>query len=256
LSYPTQLDIARGLARGLTAGRQFGRNSAVGATFVPIANGGIYRTPQPAGATRLRIAAGNAADSPAGAGARSIRIRGLNASGEAVEETLSTNGASAGPVSTHSYLRLYAAYVETSGTYATQTAGSHVGTITIQNEAGTETWATITDGAQPRGEAQIGVISVPARRQLYITDLTIAADAEKKISIKLYQRRNILQAAAPYSALRVVEEYASIGGLFELHYAAPLGPFPPLTDIGFMAAISASTADVSAAFDYFLETIP
>ena len=253
MSFPDELDISRGGARGLSSNHKFGRNPAVGTSFVPITQGGVYRTPQPFGATKLRIRAGDADDAPAGSGARSVLITGLDASGNEVSEVIETNGASAGPSSQNEYIRLYRAFVYESGSYATTVIRSHAGEIVIENEAGTEDWATIADTDIGRGQSQIAVYSVPVGYKAYIRDIVIASDSAKKINMALYQRRDILQESPPYSSMRIIEEYTGISGAVEFGFAALLGPYPALTDIGFLGRVTSGTADVSASFDLILE---
>jgi len=51
--------------------QKFGANPAVGTTFVPVSDGGIYMTPQAAGAKALRIRAGGNANDTADGGSGS-----------------------------------------------------------------------------------------------------------------------------------------------------------------------------------------
>lgn len=252
MSYPTLLDIARGGARGLSPLRQSGRCATVADTYTPITSLGVYRTPQTA--SQLRVAAGDASNSPTGAGARSVQIWGLDADGYEQTEVLNCAGTAAGPLSQNSYLRLYRAEVFTSGTYATQTAPSHTAELRIETSAG-EDWALIENAAKSRGRSQFGVYSVPRNQRLFITDFTLTADSDKKIDIALYKREDLLWAEPPYSPLLVLEEYTGFSGSREFEFRQPLGPFPPLTDIGFMAVSSAGTAVVMASFDGILERI-
>lgn len=256
MSYPSGLDISRGIASGIRQNNKFGRNTAVGSTFAPIAVGGIYRTPQANAAVSLRIkAGGNANDTAAGTGARSITLTGLNAAGDEISETIATAGASASAATTQQFIRLYRAFVATSGTYATSTAPSHAGSIVIEKAAGSEDWVTIQDTDIGRAQTQIAVYSVPRDRQAYITGIKISSDADKKVNLVLFQRQNILQTSAPYSAMRLVEEFTQIAGLHVLRYDQPLGPFPALTDFGFMGKAAASTADVAVSFE-IVEAVP
>jgi hypothetical protein len=252
VTYPALLDIARGISRGLSPLRQSGQCSTVADVYTPITGLGIYRTPQ--AASQLRVAAGDASNSPTGAGARSVQIWGLDAAGDEQTEVLVCAGTSAGELSLHSYLRLYRAEVFASGTYATQTAASHTAELRIETAAG-EDWALIENATKSQGRAQFGVYSVPRNQRLFITDFTLAADLDKKIDIALYKREDLLQTAAPYSPLLVLEEFSGFTGSREFEFRQPLGPFPPLTDIGFMAVSSAGTAAVSASFDGILERV-
>jgi hypothetical protein len=250
MTYPTAKDISRGIVSGAQSIHKFGRNSAVGANYAPVSIGGIYRTPQPANVTALRIkAGGNANDTSAGTGAREITVIGLNASGSEITETIATAGASASAATQQTFIRLYRAFVSKSGTYASQTTGSHAGSIVIENAAGGTDWATIFDTTFPRSQTQIGVYSIPRNRSAIITDMNISSNADKKANVILFQRQNILQSAAPYDGMRVVEEFFQLSGLHNVVLSTPLGPFPELTDIGFMARSTTTTIDMAISFN-------
>lgn len=248
-----EIAVSRRQVPGVTADQQFGRNPAVGTTFVPITSNGFYRTPQVSGATTLRIkAGGNAADTAAGVGARAVTLQGLDETGAFAEETLATNGALASGSTTTTFLRVYKAFVSASGTYATATAGSHAGDIVVENTAGTEDWLTILVAGFPTGETEIGVISVPLGKEMYISDTRISVDSTKVMDLILFQRRNILETSAPYTAMRAIEDHAGITETHDLAHVYPLGPFPALTDVGYMGKVAAGTADASVAFNYLL----
>lgn len=256
MSFPSGLDIARGTATGCRSINKFGRNTAVGATFVPVSIGGIYRTPQASGATALRIkSGGNANDTAAGSGARSVTLIGLNQNGEEVSETLATAGASASQPTQTSFIRLFRAFVSASGSYATQSLPSHSASIVIENSAGTQDWATIKDTDIGRAQTQIAVYSVPKHRQAFVRSVKISSDADKKANLVLFQRQGILQSAPPYEAMRLVEEHPQVSGLHQIDYEMPLGPFPELTDIGFLARSTSTEIDMSVSFE-IVELIP
>ena len=250
MTFPAGLDISRGLGQGVTKNHKFGRNKVVGSTFEPIAIGGVYQTPQANAATALRIAAGgNANDTANGSGARAITITGLNSLGIEISETIATNGASESLPTEQQFIRLYRAFVSASGTYASQIAGSHANSIVIENAAGGTIWGTITDTDFSRGQSQIAVYSVPLHRTAFISSIKISSDADKKVNLILFQRQKLLQVTAPYEAMRVVEEYPQIAGVNDIHFDQPLGPFPELSDIGFLGKAFSSTADITVSFE-------
>lgn len=245
MTFPSGLDIARGLAPGCVGSFRFGRNTAIGSAYTPVTRSGFYRTPQSTGAVALRVkAGGNANDTANGTGAREITLVGLDSAGDVITETLATAGASASAATAKTFMRLISAYVSKSGTYATQTAGSQAGTITIENSAGTEDWALIADGSLGKGFSEIAVYTTPKNKSAAITELHITSDADKKANIVIFKRENILESSAPYSPMRLVFELPQSAGLADLSFDPPLY-FPPLCDFGFMASVSASTVDVS-----------
>jgi len=249
------LDLVKGTISNYTVLQKFGRNKAVGTSYAPISIGGVYQTPQVSGATQLRVKAGNTNDTANGSGARTIFLQGIDATGALISETISTNGTSNGTASTNSFLRLLRAYVATSGTYGTSAAGSHAADIIIENAAGGTTWATINSENFPKGQTEIGVYIVPLGYRAFIQNIFAYVESTKPATILLFQRENILQTSAPYSAIRLVFDAVGVDGAISLAREIPLGPFPALTDIGFMARVASTTAAVSINFDIILETV-
>lgn len=248
MTYPSSLDISRGIASGHRYIRQFGRNTTVGGTFTPVARAGIYRTPQAAAAPFLRIrAGGNAADTANGAGARSVTLIGLDVNGDYLTETIATAGASASVLTTNKFLRLADARVTTSGTYATQTALSHVASINIEDAAG-NLWATIQDTDIPRGDTEIASYTVPRNRTLFITNIRLEAEPSNKSNIVMFQRSGILQSEPPYDAMTLLEEFPSFSGIAQFTYDPPIR-IDQLSDVGFLAKTETSTTDVAIGFD-------
>ena len=249
MTYPSSLDIARGLASGCRSFNKFGRNTSVGSSFVPVSRSGFYRTPQANAHVHLRIkAGGNANDTAKGSGAREIVLIGIDEFGDYTTQALATAGASASAQTSKSFIRLFDVYVSKSGTYSTQTARSHAGTITIENAAGGEDWAVIVDGTLGRGKTEMAVYTTPRDRSAALRNVTISSDSDKKANIVLYKRENILEVAAPYTSMLLVTEYPQSAGLLDVVFDPPLY-FPPLCDFGFLANVSASTVDVSVNMD-------
>lgn len=231
---------------------KFGRNDAIGTVFTPVALGGVYRTPQAVNATKLRVKAGNAADTATGIGARKINIQGLNALGEQVSEELTTAGTSAGADSVNDYIRLYRAFVTESGVYATQSAGSHVGDLVIENAAGSEDWLTIAANGFPRGQSEVAAYTIPVGETGYIRSINLSVDSVKTATIILFQRPGILESVAPYQGMRTVSTYDGVSGALTIEPYSPLGPFAASTDIGMMGKFGTGTGSISVNFEILL----
>ena len=252
----TWMDIARGLQGGVSTILKFGRNSAVGTSFVPVCLGGTYNTPQSTGATALRIkAGGDANDTAAGTGARVVEIEGLDENFVFVEETITTNGTLASAPTTTTFTRVFRAYVVESGTYASQSAASHAGQITIENAAGTEDWLYIDNSNFAKGQSEIGAYTIPAGKTGYVKLRDVSIDSGKTVDIIFFQRGNADETAAPYTAMRAQSVVAGVAcgsiesfGLVEV----PFGPYAGPTDIGFMAKVTSGTASVSVEFEIIL----
>lgn len=249
-SFRDQLDVSAGEYDGITVVHKFGRNESVGTTTEPISLGGIYRTPT--NAVSLEVVSNDADDTAAGAGARSLYVEGLASDFTLQSETVDLSGLSAAAL-TNTYVRLFRAYVETSGTYAVQTNGSHQGVITIRESGGGDTWATINDVTIfPKGQTQIACYTVPAGYSAYIPNIQIHVESSKPCSLFLFQRRDADDVTPPYSAMRLVQEWDGVDGQEDDTYDAPLGPFPEKTDVGFMGRVAATAAKVSVDFEIIL----
>jgi hypothetical protein len=244
-----ELQATEGLSKDTRVVHKFGHSDNIGTSYVPIANGEIYRTPQVSGATALRIkAGGDANDTAAGTGAREIMVEGLDAAGRLEVEAITTAGASASAATTKTFLRLKRAWVSASGTYASQSAGSHAGTIVIEDAAGTQDWASITSTAFTHAQTQIGVYTVPLGETAYVHSIEVQSESNKAVDVAMFKRGGILETSAPYTAMRLEREFIGIEGDSIVAFNYPLGPFPELTDVGFMAKVATGTASVSVDF--------
>lgn len=228
---------------------KFGHNSAVGTSPVPVSHGAIYRTPQVGSATKIRVKAGNANDTANGTGAREIAFEGIKDNGEFSREFLATAGESASSNSVEDYIRVFRAWVSKSGTYGSQTTGSHTADIVLENAAGTQDWLTID--LDPLGfadgQSEVGAYTVPKGKNAYLLSLEATVDTTKTTSLFFYKRESILDTAAPYQAVRKQFGLQGLVGNVDIKFSAPL-KFEELTDIGFLASVDAGTASVSVKF--------
>ena len=234
--------IAEGDVAGHTLIHKFGKSDEITTEYLPLAHGGLYPTPQISGAVSLRIkAGGDIQDNQAGTGARSVLVEGIGVDGAPLSETLlphATDGTLAGVNGTEVFLRVFRCNVETSGTYANPTSGSHQEPITIEDTASAGDWLII-DGAVattnfPRGQSQIAAYTVPLGFTAYVYSYVLTTDGNKPVDFLFFQRCGILETAAPYSPMRVVVEPVGVTGE---HTGSFKGgqKFEELTDIGWFA---------------------
>lgn len=251
------LEIARGAVQGFTSVKKFGRNAAVGTSFVPVCFGGVYQTPQGSAATALRIkSGGNANDTAAGSGAREITLEGLDQNFAFVSETVATAGSSASSATTATFTRLFRAYVSKSGTYATAAAGSHAAAITIENSAGGTTWATIDATGFPKGQSEIGAYSVPSGSTAYVYLDSVTIDSSKTVDLVFYSRESANDAAAPYGGMQAKSVLSGLQQSGVPNLAGrnvPFGPFTGPCDIGFLAKVGTGTGSVAVEFEMVIE---
>jgi len=247
------IKVAAGDVTGSSIVHKFGKNTGIGTTYEPIAINGVYQTPQIASKETIRVkAGGNVADTAAGAGAREITIEGIGSEGQILTETLDTAGASASSASGEAFIRVYRAYVSKSGTYATASAGSHVGDITLEGASSGNTYAVIKLNNFPKGQSEIGAYTIPSGYTGYLLSASGSTDSSKVTEILFFQRTSILQTAAPYDAMRVVFEERVEGAEFSAPLKAPIA-FTGPCDIGFMARVTTgSGVEVEVDFELLL----
>ena len=108
------INIARGVIRGTTVIHKFGRNPNIGGIPETVwEQGGVYTYLTVA--STIYVSGADAQDGAAGTGARTVTVQGLDADYNAIEETLTVDGA----VSTQSFLRVYRAFVVSAGSLQT-----------------------------------------------------------------------------------------------------------------------------------------
>ena len=245
--------VVMGDVAGWTAVRKFGAIDNVGTTATVVATAGTYQTPTTAQA--LEILSSDANDTSAGTGARTVTIEGLDANWEEQTETVTLNGTTAVDLA-NTYTRVFRMYVATSGTYATSTASSHAGTITLRADGAGATWATIgLVSSVATGQSQIAVYTVPAGKRAYLIGREYSVETTKSVTLQLYRREAADTVSAPYSPMRVLEVDRGVDGVADRKYPVPLGPFTGPCDIGYFANTSSGTADVSVNFSLLLEDV-
>jgi len=246
------LEVAKGNVPKHSLIHKFGSNLAVGTTFVPVAQGGIYQMPQPAGATALRIKAGNTNDTAAGSGAREITLQGLDETGALATEALATAGTSASSTTTTTFIRLFRAWVSASGTYATASAASHAADIVIETSGGTA-WTTITVSGFGHAQTEIGFYTIPLGFTGYFLGGGVYSDTTKTTEAILFKREGVIETAVPYEAMRQQHStFVKGSGEASIHPETAIGGYTGPADIGFMAKVDAGTALVEVDFQILL----
>ena len=153
------------------------------------------------------------------------------------------------------FLRLFRAWVSSSGTYATASAGSHAADIVIEDAAGSQDWLSISDTGFPRSQSEVAAYSVPLGHEAYLKSIKVYSSSLRTTNIIFFQRQSILDTAAPYQAMReVFTSFVEGGGDF-FDQASPWGPFPELTDVGVMAKVEAQTGEVNVDFELLLREL-
>jgi len=247
------LEVQRGNVSGYSTIHKFGRNPSVGTSLVPICDGGFYRTPT--STVTLECVSDDSNDTSAGTGLQEITLVYLDSTFTQQTATMQTNGVTASTEKVAGVLRLLRAYGSRSGTYATQTSSSQKGTITIRENGGGNTWATIPEVGTTGfavGQSLIGAYTVPAAKTAYILSTTLTVDSTKSANLYFFQRQNADDVTTPYSGImRIQNIYTGVSDVHEITHKT-YETYPEKTDMGFLGVVSANTADVSVEFELLL----
>lgn len=246
MSYPSVWDISRGKVKDWDAFVKYGHNGAVTTSFTSIVTDGHMQLPLSNAAQQLRVVSTSADDSFTGLGARTVLLRGLDNTGARISEVLPLNGLTPSAFTVQSFWRLNFVDVLTSGSYATHTAGSHVGDITVTQSSGA-IWAVMDSNQYPHSRWQSAWYTVPRDREAWLAQLIFTGESAKSMDIKGLARPNTLATTPPFAAMAETYELTGVSHSFAAKFDAPVGPFPPLTDIGTLGRLSNGTGSISVA---------
>jgi hypothetical protein len=244
--------IAFGAVKGWSVVQKFGHIDDLGSSLEDVwATGGIYS--YPTSASTLEAISTSTNDTAAGSGARTLRVEGLDANFEEISEDITMNGTSATTATTAAFLRVNRAYVLTTGTYGTGSAGN----ITIRISSAGATQATINNVtadtiAWDYGQTQLARYTVPAGKIAFMSKVTVQAEANKRADIAMYQRQNADTVSAPFSARRVFYSSEGLSNFAEQEFDGPIF-FPEKTDIITQARLaSGANGRVTVTFALFI----
>lgn len=245
------LEVAEGNFPGYSLIHKFGASATIGTTLAPIALANTYQTPTTA--QELEFVSSSTDDEAAGSGARQVTVIGLDANWAEVSQTVTTNGTTAVALTTP-LLRLYRWYVSSSGTYATASAASHVGTLTIRAAGAGATWSTITVTPFAMGQSQIGAYTIPAGKTAFLVGVYAYVSSTKAVNLLIFQRPNANDVSSPYSGgMRLVSQWAGVTGNLTVQYKTPRGVFVGPCDLGFMGRVASGTGSATVEFELIME---
>lgn len=231
---------------------KFGRTPDLTTSFTPVAIGNVY--PTPSTPQSLEFVSDNLADALDDSGMHELTIIGIGPDWReqtAVVAAHATTGTTAVAIP-GTWLRVYRAYVSSSGTYGSSTAGSHAGTITIRVASAGATWAQISGTDFPRGQSEIGVYTVPLGFTAYLASVFISVNTSQTVDAVVYRRENADDVTASYSGtVRATLDFDGLSGPISFAPRTPIGPCVGPCDIGIMAK-GAANNDISADFELIL----
>lgn len=242
------VQVARGEVPNTQVIHKFGA-STIGTTMQPITESGIYRTPT--SPVQLAVYSTSALDTYGGLGANTIVVEGLNGSWERVLFEVNMNGTN-NAVFPINLTRLYGWYVNSSGTYANATIGSHYGELRIRQVNDSLLWSSIDINPIAEGQSTIGVYSCAKGYEAYIISKSVFVDSVKPVDIYLFKREYINQTTAPYSPMRLLEEEYGVSGAFEVNLKSPIGTIKCPADFGLMGLVDTGSGRISVEFGILL----
>ena len=249
------IEVAKGNVTGASIVHKFGSNEALSNSLMPIASGGIYQTPT--AAVSLEFVSSDTADALDDVGMREITIVGLDANWDeqtVVTASHATDGLTAVAIS-GTWLRVYRAYVSSSGTYATASAPSHVGTITIRVASAGATYAQIViSNGLPVGQSLIGAYTVPSGKTAYILSQAFSSDVSgtKTTTYYFFKRGNADDVSTPYSGtMRVQNITVGTQGVGQFYHKTT-DVYTEKTDIGYLAITANGTYAASVEFELLI----
>ena len=246
------IEVKRGNIAGHRLIHKFGRNEEVGTSFEPISINGVYRTPS-SNESGLEIVSSDADDTAAGDGARKVMIQGVQFSGGvlvAIEEEIALDGVN--PVSlVEDYARIFRAWVSECGAYATTSAASAQGVITVSETVGGAEWIIIDQFAANNsgGQTQTALYTTPSATTSVLLGLHWSVEGSKTVGLIVFHRPNADDVSASFTgARRIVYQCDDAINAVPPPFGYPLAYFDGATDMGFMGINSVGTAKVSADF--------
>ena len=240
------INIARGLIRGATVIHKFGRNPSVGGAPETIwEQGGIYTYLTVA--STVYVSGADAQDSAAGTGARTVTVQGLDANYNAIEETLTVDGA----VSTKSFLRIFRAFVASAGSLLTNKGDVLVSTGASGGGTVLAKIATIGTGTvYGQGQTNLALYTIPAGKTGFLTNWNVGVGAyNDSVTASLYRRE-----VGNGLIFRTRDIMDVPGGIHPRIYQVPF-TLPEKTDIE-VRAIASTGTNMSSTFDIILYDTP
>ena len=241
---PFELQVARGQITAHEHIDLFGINSAVGTSFETVwYSGGTYA--YPSSAAVLKVSSTSANDTSAGTGARTVLVQGLNATYDAVSETVILNGQT--QVDTvNSYIRVNKLIVLTAGSGGVAAGIIYIGTGSATG--GVPQTSILNAANTSNNKSESAVYTVPAGYTAYIYNYIISSsnpDANTATTFRLRIR--------PFGGVFSTDSYLVVpgNGIFELSDEFP-NQVTEKSDIEVQATATAGSSSASTQLQILL----
>ena len=214
------LQVARGKVADCVSINANGYQGNLGTTFIPVWDANVAYV-YPTAATTMLLYSTSASDTNL-----SIRIDGLNASYNAVSETLVLTNGTTGVTTVNSYFRIQSISVTTT------TSVNPVGNIILGNAAKTEIYAQLNDG---NGRSNMTIYTVPAGYTFYL--LQVNAFSDQKSNAVTYYRS---YTRSPTGITNIIRQTPFTQSYLSTRIVPR--PYPEKSDIQWQCASSSNSA--------------
>lgn len=220
LSADWQLQVARGKISGVTNINCNGYQGSLGTTFIPVWDANVAYV-YPVSASTMLLYSTSASDTNL-----QVRIEGLDASYNALSETITLTNGTTGVTTVNSYFRIQSISIVTTSSV------NPVGNIILGNAAKTAIYAQLNDG---NGRSNMTIYTVPAGYTFYLTQVNAFSD--QKSNATTYYRSYTVSPTGVTNIVRNVPFTASY-----LSTRVTPRPYPEKSDIQWQCASSATSA--------------
>ena len=220
LSADWQLQVARGKVANVVNINANGYQANLGTTFMPVWDANTTYT-YPASASTMLLYSTSASDTNL-----QVRIEGLDASYNALSETITLTNGTTGVTTVNSYFRIQAISI------VTTSSNNPVGNIILGNAGKTAIYAQLNDG---NGRSNMTIYTVPAGYTFYLTQVNAFSD-QKSNAVTYYRS----YTRSPTGITNIVRNVP-----FTISYMSTRvtpRPYPEKSDIQWQCASSATSA--------------
>jgi hypothetical protein len=215
-----QTQVGRGKIPGVTNLNFNGYQGNLGTTFMPVWDANTTYT-YPVSASTMLLYSTSASDT-----ALQIRIEGLDASYNALSETITLTNGTTGVTTANSYFRIQSISI------VTTSSNNPVGNIILGNAGKTAIYAQLNDG---NGRSNMTLYTVPAGYTFYLTQVNAFSD-QKSNAVTYYRS----YTRSPTGITNIIRNVP-----FTISYLSTRvtpRPYPEKSDIQWQCASSATSA--------------
>lgn len=171
-------------------------------------------------------------------------VQGLDSDWNPTSTTLTLAGTSASTASTQTFIRVFRAWVATTGTYT----GANTGDVVIESPVTGDTLAFIEADA---GQTQLSMFSIKAGYTAYIEHAEVYVEGKNNADVFFFQRQNADTVSAPFSAKRILSIWDGVDGGATTSFNSRV-QIPAKSDLWFTVTTGSGSKAVVTKYDLVL----